>query len=123
MPFPNRIPQPPQDLDRLKLFIYLVPVFGFVPAVWSLMGNRAGREEKAVSRLVVTLAMGWLIAYISMGAGAELSESAALSVRLLVTGSLISTGYFLTNLWLMIRLWRGKSLRLPGVSQLSDRLP
>mgnify|MGYP001792477552 CR=1 FL=1 len=123
MPFPNRIPQPPQDLDRLKLFIYLVPVFGFVPAVWSLMGKRTGREEKAVSRLVVTLAMGWLIAYISMGAGAELSESAALSVRLLVTGSLISTGYFLTNLWLMIRLWRGKSLRLPGVSQLSDRLP
>lgn len=119
----NRFPHPPSDIDRLKLFIYLVPVFGFVPAVWSLYRKQGNREEQSVSRLVVTLALGWLIAYMSLGIGAEMSEATAISVRLLVTGSLISSGYFLTNLWLMIRLWRGKSLRLPGVSQISDRLP
>ena len=119
----NRFPNPPSDIDRLKLFIYLVPVFGFVPAVWSLYRKQGNREEQSVSRLVVTLALGWLIAYMSLGIGAEMSEATAISVRLLVTGSLISSGYFLTNLWLMIRLWRGKSLRLPGVSQISDRLP
>lgn len=120
---PKRFPHPPSDIERLKLFIYLVPVFGFVPAIWSLYRKQGNREERSVSRLVVTLALGWLVAYISLGVGAQASEATAVSVRLLVTGSLISTGYFLTNLWLMIRLWRGRSLRLPGVSQLSDRLP
>ena len=116
-------PDPPvsQEIDRLKLFIYLVPIFGFFPALLSLYRRKGSQQELAVSRLVVTLALGWLLAYILLGTGAQLSE--AFSLRLLITSSLLTTGYFLTNLWLIVRLWRRKSVRLPGVSDLSDRLP
>ena len=110
-----------QKFDHLKLFIYLVPIFGFFPALLSLYRKKGSRQEQAVSRLVVTLAFGWLAGYILLGTGAQMSE--AFSLRLLVTSGLLTTGYFLTNFWLMLRLWRRKSLRLPGVSQLSDRLP
>ncbi len=70
---------------------------------------------------MVTLALGWLIGYLLLGVGAETAES--LSLPLLITSSLLTSGYFLVNLWLMVRLWQRKSLRLPIVSKLSDRLP
>ena len=97
-----------QQRDRLKLFIYLVPIFGFFPALFSLYRRQGSRQEQAISRLVVTLAFGWLAAYLLLGMGAETSE--VFSLRLLVTSSLLTTGYFLTNLWLMVRLWRRKSV-------------
>lgn len=109
------------SIDRLKLFIYLVPIFGFFPALLSLYRGEGTRQEQAISRLAVTLAFAWLGAYVLLGTGTHISE--ALSLRLLVTSSLLTTGYFLTNLWLMARLWRRKSVRLPGLSKLSDSLP
>lgn len=109
------------DAKHLRLFLYLVPIFGFGPALWTLYRRRGTKEQKQVSRLVVTLALGWLFGYILLGVGAESSES--LYLPLLVTSSLLTSGYFLVNLWLMIRLWQGKSLKLPIVSSLSDRLP
>ncbi|MDX2096576.1 MAG: hypothetical protein SFW36_02270 [Leptolyngbyaceae cyanobacterium bins.59] len=110
-----------EDARHLGLFLYLVPIFGFFPALWTLYRKRGTREQKRISRLVVTLALGWLFAYILLGLGAESSES--LSLPLLITSSLLTSGYFLINLWLMIKLWQRKSLRLPLFSALSDRLP
>uniref|UniRef100_A0ACD5GVH4 Uncharacterized protein n=1 Tax=Desertifilum tharense IPPAS B-1220 TaxID=1781255 RepID=A0ACD5GVH4_9CYAN len=40
----------------------------------------------------------------------------------MLTSSLLTSGYFLINFWLMVRLWQRKSTRLPGVSHLSDRV-
>jgi hypothetical protein len=48
-----------ETLERLKLTLYLVPVFGVVPAVFSLWQKQGSRQELAVSRLVVTLALTW----------------------------------------------------------------
>ncbi|ASC70577.1 hypothetical protein XM38_015170 [Halomicronema hongdechloris C2206] len=107
-------------LERLTLLLYLVPIFGVVPALGRLWLGRGSRRERSTSRLVVVLAMGWFLAYVLLSGGAQLSP--ALSLRLLVTSTLISTGYFITNLWLMVRLLRGKSVQLPGISQLSDRI-
>lgn len=107
--------------QRLKLFIYLVPVVGFFPALWTLYRRSGTRQERAVSRLVVTLALGWLMGYVLLGTGAQTSESWALP--LLITSSLLSSGYFLTNLWLMVRLWQRKPLTIPLIGHLGDRLP
>ncbi|MGP1375193.1 MAG: hypothetical protein ACTS3T_20360 [Almyronema sp.] len=107
--------------NRVKLSLYLIPVFGFFPALWTLSLKQGDRQEQSVSKLAVVLALSWLSAYLVLGTGANLSETAAL--RLLVTSSLIGSGYFLVNLWLILRLWRGKSVKLPGLSQFSDRLP
>ncbi|HEY9656727.1 MAG TPA: hypothetical protein V6C50_14675 [Crinalium sp.] len=117
----DREPFENEDFKRLQLFLYLVPVVGFFPALWTLYRGKGTRQQKNLSRLVVTLALGWLLGYILLGAGANASES--LSLPLLITSSLFTSGYFLVNLWLMVQLWRRKALRLPIVSKLGDRLP
>ncbi|MGA7934865.1 MAG: hypothetical protein WCA35_15070 [Kovacikia sp.] len=110
-----------EDVRHLQQFLYLLPVVGFFPALWTLYRRRGTRQERNLSRLAVTLALGWLLGYLLLGAGAEMSDSLALP--LLITSSLFTSGYFLVNIWLMVRLWQRKSLRLPIVSKLSDRLP
>ncbi|NHC37873.1 hypothetical protein [Scytonema millei] len=77
------------------------------------------KEKLAVSRLSVTLALSWLLAYFLLGAGAEASE--LLNFRLLMLNSLLTSGYFLVSVWLMLRLTAGKSVRLPGFSALAER--
>lgn len=109
------------EIKRLQLFLYLVPVVGFFPALWSLYYRSGTKQQQDLSRVVVTLTLGWLVAYLLLGVGAEASES--LSVPLLVTSSLLTSGYFLVNIWLMVRLWQRKSVRLPVVSKVGDRLP
>jgi hypothetical protein len=108
-------------LERLKLMIYLVPVFGTFPALYSLWRKQGSRKEQDVSRLVVTLALTWVMVYGLLSAGSHLAPG--LSLRLLVSNALVTTGYTLTNLVLMVRLLRGQSVKLPGFSQLSKRLP
>ncbi len=108
-------------LESLKLVIYLVPIFGFFPSLWSLYLKQGGRQEQTVSKTAVTLALAWLMVYVLTAAGAQATDIAA--TRFLVTSLLATTGYFVTNLWLMVRLLQGKSVRLPGLSKLSDRLP
>jgi hypothetical protein len=77
------------------------------------------KEKLAVSRLSVTLALSWLLSYILLSTGAETSEF--LSFRLLMLNSLLTSGYFLVSVWLMLRLTTRKSVRLPGFSALADR--
>lgn len=109
------------ESNHLTLFFYLVPVVGFFPALWTLYYRRGTRQQEDLSRVVVTLTLSWLIAYILLSVGAETSES--LSLPLLIATSLVTSGYFVTHIWLMVRLWQRKSVRLPIISQLGDRLP
>ncbi|HEY9676245.1 MAG TPA: hypothetical protein V6D11_32685 [Waterburya sp.] len=109
-----------QDLQRLQLFVYLIPVFGFFPALWTLYRRQGTRDQQAVSRLSVTLALGWLLGYIvlSAGAGAQISEFWTL--RLLFTNTLLTSGYFVVSLGLMVRIWQRKPPRLPGISRIAE---
>ncbi|CAA9285418.1 FIG01191482: hypothetical protein [uncultured Coleofasciculus sp.] len=106
-----------QDLKRLQLFIYLVPVLGFFPALWTLYRRQGTREQQAVSRLSVTLAFSWLLGYFLLSAGVQ---SEFWTLRLLIMNSLLTSGYFLVSLGLMVRLWQRKSPRLPGVSRVAE---
>jgi hypothetical protein len=110
-----------KELDRLQIFIYLIPVLGFFPALWTLYRQTGGRSRQNASRLAITLAMGWIVGYTLLAAGAQTADS--LTLPLLITSSLLTSGYFLANIWLMVRLWQGQSIRLPGISRLSDRIP
>jgi len=110
-----------ETLERLTLIIYLVPVFGVVPALYSLWLQSDSRQVQSVSRLVVTLALTWLSLYVLLSAGSALAPG--LSLRLWVANTLVTTGYTLTNLGLMVRLLQGRSPKLPGFSSLSRRLP
>jgi hypothetical protein len=108
-----------EDLDRLQILIYLIPVVGFFPALWTLYRQDGSRSRQNASRLAVTLAMGWLVGYVLLGAGSQAADS----LPLLIMSSLLTSGYFLANIWLMVRLWQGQAIRLPGISRLSDRIP
>jgi hypothetical protein len=106
---------------RLRLFIYLVPVVGFFPALWTLYRGRSSKDERAVSRLVVTLSLIWIIGVTLLNSGAQTVDSAALP--LMISSTLLTSGYFVANLWLMMRLWQRKRLKFPIISRLGDRLP
>lgn len=109
-----------QDLQRLQLFIYLVPVFGFFPALWTLYRRQGTREQQAVSRLSVTLAFGWLLGFVLLSAGAGTQPSEFWTLRLLFTNTLLTSGYFLVSLGLMVRVWQRKQPRLPGISRMAE---
>lgn len=108
-----------QDIQHLQSFIYLIPVLGVFPALWTLYQRDGNREQRAASRFAVLLGMAWLIGYCLLGVGVQTSAQSPLSF--LVVSSLLTSGYFLTNLWLMVQLWQRKSLHLPGIGTLSDR--
>lgn len=111
-----------EDMRRLTLFLYLIPVIGFLPAVWTLYRRLGDRHQQSVSRLSVTLAMGWLLSYLMVNLGAT-TTSPSVALPLLVVSSLLTSGYFLINIGLMIQLLRRKRLWVPGISRWSDRLP
>ncbi len=110
-----------QKLIQLKLYIYLIPVLGFLPALWTLYWRKGSGEEQKVSRLSITLAGTWLLGYALLWTGAWQTDH-FLTLRLLFLNSMFTSGYFLLSFALMIRLWRGKSARLPWISRIAERV-
>ncbi|WP_088891659.1 hypothetical protein [Leptolyngbya ohadii] len=98
------------NLKRIQMFVYLVPIVGFFPALWTLYRKNGSREQRQVSQLAVKLALGWLAGNLLLQVGIQTHQGAI--VPLLILASLLTSGYFLTNLWLMIRLWQRQSLDL-----------
>ncbi|MBP0001873.1 MAG: hypothetical protein J7641_23260 [Cyanobacteria bacterium SID2] len=109
------------DPDRLLLYIYTIPVFGFFPAWWTLYRKDGTLRQQAVSRVSVTLALSWLSGYILLGTAANITELGTLPI--LVASGVWTTSYFIICVGLMVRLYLGRSVRLPGIGKLSDRLP
>ena len=99
---------------QLQLWIYLLPVVGVVPAIWTLYRaeqlkdnvtvhcDRFELRQRKVSRVSINLALAWLICYCSLSLSAD-SVSGIESFRLLYANALITTGYFLTCTFLMLR--------------------
>lgn len=99
---------------RLQLWIYLLPVLGVVPAIWSLyrstqlksnvmQSERTLLQQRKVSRLSINLAFTWLSCYCLLSLGAA-NVSGIESFRLLYTNALITTGYFLACIFFMFRV-------------------
>jgi hypothetical protein len=108
------------DHGRVQLFVYLIPVIGFLPALWILYRRQGTPQQQAVSRLAITLALSWLLGQVLLGMSFQASESLTLPVLLI--SSLLTTSYFIVNLGLMIRIWQRQSLWLPGLSQIAERV-
>ena len=99
----------PQNVERhLKLWIYLLPIVGVIPAVWTLYRQSKKpideyREQKKASLLSIKLVLVWLISYASCSFGAA-SASEIMSFRLLYANAIITTAYFVTCTVLMASL-------------------
>jgi len=114
------------QLNRLLLFLYLVPVFGFVPACWRLYRRAGNCQQRTISRLTITLFLTWVLGYGLFETSGEVLIAGGgqfLGVSLLLMNSLLTSSYFLVNLWLMVQLWQHKPLKLPGFSQMAKHLP
>ncbi|KKD37129.1 MAG: hypothetical protein WAN66_01995 [Limnoraphis robusta] len=108
------------DDQHVRLFVYLVPVIGVFPALWSLYRRQGTPQHLRTSRLAVTLALGWLLGHLALEAGSSAVE--IWSLPLLLGSSVLTTSYFIVCFGLMIRLWQRQPLWLPGMSQLAERL-
>ena len=137
------------SFQRMRTYLHLVPVFGVVPSLWTLYGKPDSKQAnsdlkpygktpaaaedidsasdeaqiQAASRLSVLIGLGCISAIALLGAGASTQASQMASLRFLLASSFVGSGYFLLSLVLMFRVAKGKSIRIPGVSQLSRRLP
>ena len=120
--------------QRMRTYLHLVPVFGVVPSLWTLYGQarvegvddgRAMEEAqvRSASRLSVLIGLGCVGAIALLGAGAATQSTQMASLRFLIASSFVGSGYFLLSLVLMFRVAKGQSIRIPGVSQMSRRLP
>jgi uncharacterized membrane protein YqjE len=106
------------DLNRLQIFVSLIPVIGFFPALWTLYRRQGTKEQQTASRLSVTLAFAWLLGYIFLSVGEEYSDF--FSLRLLIMNTMLTSGYFVVSLALMVRVWQRKSLRLAGITSVAE---
>ncbi len=112
---------PPKDTDTSKtqLILYLIPIVGFFPSLWTLYHRQGSREQLALSRLSITLAFIWMLGYLLLTTGAATDF---LTMRLLILDSFLTSGYFLVSIWLIFRVIQGKSSRLSGFSNLAERV-
>jgi hypothetical protein len=113
----NTDPLDNPELDRASLFVLMIPVIGFFPALWNLYRREGTPERKAVSRLAIALAFSWLLGHILLEAGAISAESPTLTMLLMLT-----TSYFIVALGLMVRLWKRQPLWLPGISRVAEQV-
>jgi len=115
----DHLPSEDIDISKTELILYLIPVMGVVPSLWTLYHRQGNKEQQRVSRLSITLTFTWILGYLLLASGAATSDFLAL--RLLILNSFLTSGYFLVSLWLILRLFRGKSARLPGFTGFAER--
>lgn len=99
------------ELKSLTLLLYLMPVFGVGPAMWTLSRPDRSKQERALSRLAIKLAMAWFAGTVMFDLGVNNSDT--IKVPLLLASSLLTSGYFVLNLYLMLRLWQRKPVDVP----------
>ena len=63
-----------RTLKRLFLFIYLVPVFGVVPALWTLSRRDSDRKQREVSRVATLIGLAWLIGTLLLTSGVAVTS-------------------------------------------------
>jgi hypothetical protein len=112
----------PEDTATSKrlLLLYLIPVIGFFPSLWTLYRRQGSREQLAASRLSITLGFTWMLGYLLLATGAATSDF--FTLRLLILNSFLTSGYFLVSVWLIFRVIQGRSYRLPGFSSFAERI-
>ncbi|MEM9165156.1 MAG: hypothetical protein AAGC54_19080 [Cyanobacteria bacterium P01_F01_bin.4] len=118
-------PTPPKldPLQRLQTFVNLTPIVGILPSLWTIYIGHEKGPVRDVSRLAVVLGMSWLVATVLLSVGGSAHVSQVATLRFWLASSFVGSGYFLLNIWLMWRIWKGQSIKLPGITQLSKRLP
>jgi hypothetical protein len=97
-------------LNKLQLIIYLLPLVGWVPALVTLNRGNSSTEQRSISRTSVTLTLVWAISYGLLWLG-SLQASELFTFRLLYLNGLVTSGYILVSLVLILRVLQKKPIR------------
>ena len=73
-------PSKQDNLDKFQLSLYMLPVVGILPSLWTLSSQHGNLQQKKVSRLSINLMSIWLLMYISLWLGSNIT-SELLSLR------------------------------------------
>lgn len=119
--YPEGDPFQEKTLHKLQLLVYLLPIIGWIPSLWTLSRRQGSAEQLSVSRLSLTLTLLWGISYGLLWLG-SLQTSELFTLRLLYLNGLLTSGYILVSLGLILRVLQGKSVYLPFISQLSHKI-
>ena len=114
---PNSDPFKEAKLKQLKMWFYLIPFIGILPAFWTLYTEQGTSAEKSASRLSINLGLTWLIIYSLLWLG-SFSASEIITFRLLFLNSILTSGYFLASFFLMLQVWQGKQPRFSGIENI-----
>jgi hypothetical protein len=97
-------------LQKLQLMAYMVPVLGALPGLWTLLyRSRPSSRERSVSRISVTLTLAWAILYVMLWLSSDRWAEVG-SFRSLYANGILTTGYIVACLAMMLKIWRGKPL-------------
>ena len=107
----NRLLQQQKIERHLSLWIYLLPVIGIIPSMWTLyrpqknnqLTSDEDREQNKACHLSLKLAIVWLFSYSSLSLSAA-GASEIMSFRLLYANAILTTAYFLSCIILLARL-------------------
>jgi len=105
---PNTNPPAP---EKWQLYMYLLPVFGAIPAMLALTKRNRSAAVHQTCQTAVVLMMTWAVAYGAMG-GVPLNGDVLNPQTALIQGS-FSMAYFMMCLYLMLRVWRNQPVHLP----------
>jgi hypothetical protein len=95
------------NLEKFQLSLYVLPVVGIIPAIKNLSSNPSDITHKKLSRLSLNLFFFWIVSYSILSLGAN-TTSELISLKLMYLNGMLTTGYFLTCLLLMFKIWLTK---------------
>jgi len=86
---------PTEPSQKIPIYLSLVPVFGVVPALLAIATKKSSAKLQQTSRTALILFLVWVVSYLSTENSPEITQQ-------LINGS-VSSLYFLTLIWLMVR--------------------
>ncbi len=98
------------DNRKIRAYFCLLPVFGAVPSVISLLRDQDGVVKETAKVSLVLFAL-WVTSYLSLG-GAATPETFSQIPSALLKGT-IGSAYFVGSLLLMYRVYRNQPVSLP----------
>jgi hypothetical protein len=88
-----------------------------IPALVTLSRAQSDRRERQLSRAVLKLALTWLSGSVLLDVG--VSQLHGLHLPLLLATSVLTSGYFVLNMCLMLLLWQRKSVDVPLLGRIN----
>ncbi len=98
------------DNRKVRAYFCLLPVFGAIPSIVSLLRDQDGKVKDAAKVSLVLFAI-WVTSYLSLGGSAPPETFSQIPATLLK--GTIGSAYFVASLLLMYRIYRNQPVQLP----------